>query len=70
MHDFKPGDLVHLAWVRGTKGVVVEHNTGHESWKLPFLRVHWFDRKTTKQVRASVIRHLEEECILPRRKNE
>jgi hypothetical protein len=59
-HDFKPGDLVRTAWTR-ERGVVVEHNTGNESWKLIFLRVHWFDRGATTQVRASVIRRLEEE---------
>jgi|TARA_R100001509_G_scaffold66721_1_gene37080 hypothetical protein len=60
MHDFKPGDLVRTAWTR-EKGVVVEHTTRNESWKQIFLRVHWFDRGATTQVRASVIRHLEEE---------
>jgi hypothetical protein len=60
MHDFKPGDLVCTAWTR-QKGVVVEHNTGNESWKLIFLRVHWFEQGATTQVRVSVIRRLEEE---------
>jgi hypothetical protein len=59
-HDFKPGDLVRTAWTR-EKGVVVEHTTRNESWKQIFLRVHWFDRNATTQVRASVIRRLEEE---------
>ena len=60
MHDFKPGDLVCTAWTR-QKGVVLTHITRNESWKQIFLRVHWFDRNATTQVRASVIRRLEEE---------
>ena len=60
MHDFKPGDLVRTAWTR-EKGVVVAQTPRNESWKQVFLRVHWFDRGATTQVRVSVIRHLEEE---------
>ena len=60
MHDFKPGDLVRTAWTR-EKGVIVAQTTRNESWKEVFLRVHWFERGATTQVRASVIRRMEEE---------
>ena len=59
MHDFKPGDLVRAAWT-SERGVVVEHSTGNQSWKLLFLRVYWFERGARTLARPSVIRRLEE----------
>ncbi len=60
MHDFKPGDLVRTAWTR-EKCVVVENARGNGCWTRIGVAVYWFGRGATTQVRASVMRRLEEE---------